>query len=112
MIILPWPPATLSGHAKGSWREKYAETRKQREFARLATLAAKLPPMPDAGIIRIRITFNPPDRRGDRQNFPNRVKAQIDGVADALGVNDSRFLPEYVFGEPVHGGRVTVEVVA
>jgi hypothetical protein len=112
MITIPWPPATLSGHAKGnSFWAKANDTKKHREFARLATLAADKIEIAEHGVIKIRITFNPPDRRGDRQNFPNRIKPALDGVADGLGVNDNRFLPEYVFGEPMAGGRVTVEVM-
>lgn len=32
-------------------------------------------------------------------------------IADALKVNDARFLPSYEFGEPVNGGCVLVEVL-
>lgn len=109
MITLPFPPASLSGHAKGHWRAKAAITAKHREWARLATLAATLPPLPDTGDIPISITFYPPNRRGDRTNFPNRIKCLIDGIADALGINDSRFVPSYHFAEPVKGpGSVVI----
>lgn len=108
MIELPWPPSSLSGHAKGNgqWK-KIADTKKCREWARLATLEAK-PTVPEAGDIHITFRFEPPNRRGDRVNYPNRLKAYIDGIADALGVNDSRFLPAYQFGDIVPGGRVLV----
>ena len=62
------------------------------------------------GDIPIRFTFEPPNRRGDRTNFPARLKPLIDGIADALGVNDSRFIPEYVFGDIYRGGRVIAEI--
>jgi hypothetical protein len=45
------------------------------------------------GDIRVSVTFYPPNKRGDRVNFPNRMKPYWDGIADALKVNDSRFLP-------------------
>lgn len=110
-IRLPWPPASLSGHAKGHWRSKAAETKKHREWARLATLEAA-PSAPEAGDIRVRIHFVPPDRRGDRTNFANRMKPYLDGIADALGVNDARFLPSYEFGDPTKPGHVLVTVEA
>lgn len=107
MIVLPFPPASLSGHAKGHWRAKAAETKKYREWARLAALAAAQT-IPATGNIRVHVRFVPPDRRGDRTNFANRLKAYFDGIADALGVNDARFLPSYEFAEPEKPGRVEV----
>lgn len=107
MIVLPFPPSSLSGHAKGHWRAKSGPTAQHREWARLATLAA-LPVIPEAGDIRINVRFVPPDRRGDRTNFANRCKPIFDGIADALRVNDSRFLPSYAFDEPEKPGRVEV----
>ena len=109
MIVLPFPPASLSGHAKGHWRDKSGPTAKHREWAYAATLAAK-PTVPASGDIRIHIRFIPPDRRGDRTNFPNRMKPYFDGIADALGVNDSRFLPSYEFAEPEKPGHVIVAI--
>lgn len=109
MIELPFPPASLSGHNTGHWRAKSAIVSKHREWARLATLAAK-PVIPETGDIRLSMTFYPPNRRGDRTNFPNRMKPAIDGIAQALGVNDSRFLPAYHFAEPVKNGRVVIVI--
>lgn len=108
-ISLPFPPASLSGHNKGHWRSKSGIVAKHREWARLATLEAK-PIVPATGDIAIAVEFTPPDRRGDRINFPNRMKPYFDGIADALGTNDSRFVPSYRFAEPVKGGRVVVEI--
>lgn len=105
--MLPFPPASLSGHAKGHWRAKAVETKKHREWARLATLEAR-PTVPAEGDIRIHIRFVPPDRRGDRTNFANRAKGLIDGIAQALGVNDARFLPSYEYAAPEKPGRVEV----
>lgn len=107
LILLPFPPASLSGHAKGHWRSKSGPTATYREWARLATLAAS-PCIPDSGDIRIHVRFIPPDRRGDRTNFPNRLKPYFDGVADALRVNDARFLPSYEFCAPEKPGRVEI----
>jgi hypothetical protein len=108
MIELPWPPASLSGHAKGHWRTRAAVTAKHRRWARDATLAAKPGGFGDRGDIGLIVTFYPPSRRGDRVNFPNRCKPYFDGIADALGVNDSRFVPRYQFAEPVKNPRVVV----
>lgn len=110
MIELPFPPASLSGHNTGHWRGKSPIVAKHRSWARSATLAA-MPAVTDSGDIRIVVTFYPPDRRGDRINFPNRMKPYFDGIADALKVNDSRFVPSYQFAEPIKGGKVVVSVL-
>lgn len=110
MIELPFPPSSLSGHAKGHWRGKASVTAKHREWAKNATLAVGARNVPETGDIKVIVAFYPPNRRGDRINFPNRMKPYFDGIADALNVNDSRFVPSYHFGEPVKGGKVIVEV--
>lgn len=110
-ITLPWPPSSLSGHANGHWRSKSTPTAKHREWARSATLAAA-PWIAAAGDIRIHVRFVPPNRRGDRTNFPNRMKPYFDGIADALKVNDARFLPSYEFAEPKAPGCIQVTLGA
>lgn len=110
-IVLPFPPSSLSGHAKGNWHGKSGVTAKHRAWAKSATLAAKAV-APADGDIRVIVTFYPPNRRGDRVNFPNRMKPYFDGIADALKVNDSRFVPSYHFAEPVKDSRVTVVLEA
>jgi hypothetical protein len=107
VITLPFPPSSLSGHAKGHWRSKSGPTAKHRGWAKAVTIAIR-PRVPATGDIRVHIRFVPPDRRGDRTNFPNRMKPYLDGIAEALGVNDARFLPSYEFCEPEKPGRVEV----
>lgn len=109
-ILLPWPPSSLSGHANGHWRPKHTVTAAHRRWAHIATLevADTLSPQPERGDIRIHVSFVPPNRRGDRTNFPNRLKPYFDGIADALALNDRRFLPSYEYAEPEHPGRVEV----
>ncbi|MGE4321945.1 MAG: hypothetical protein AB7E60_02825 [Sphingobium sp.] len=110
-ITLPFPASSLSGHAKGNqqWK-KITDTKKHREWAYHATLAAGLT-VPRDGDILVRVRFVPPDRRGDRVNFPNRMKPYFDGIAQALGVNDARFVPVYEFCAPEKPGRVEVGVM-
>jgi crossover junction endodeoxyribonuclease RusA len=113
MIELPFPPATLSGHNTGHWRAKSGIVAKHREWARNAVMAV-VPGISastlTAADIRVSVTFYPPDRRGDRTNYPNRMKPYFDGIADALCVNDRRFLPSYHFAEPCKPGKVVVVI--
>lgn len=108
-IIVPFPPSSLSGHNDRKHWEKANATREYRELARLATLEAKLT-VPPTGDIRLHIHFVPPDNRGDRTNYWNRCKPVIDGIADALKINDKRFLPSMSFAKPEKPGRLEIEV--
>lgn len=109
MILLPFPPSALSGHNNGGWMNKRKIVRQWREWARNATLEAR-PSVPADGDIIVSVLFVPPNRRGDRTNYPNRCKPIFDGIADALGVNDRRFLPRYLFAEPEAPGRIEVRL--
>lgn len=107
MITLPFPPSSLSGHNNGHWRSKAKPVSDHREWAKLATKAAALV-APDKGDITVTVRFVPPDNRGDRINFPNRMKPYFDGIAEALGVNDKRFVPFFIFAEPKAPGCVEI----
>jgi crossover junction endodeoxyribonuclease RusA len=59
------------------------------------------------------ITFCPPDRRKrDLDNCIASFKSAQDGIAAALEIDDSRWVPIYRFGDVVKGGRVVVELNA
>jgi crossover junction endodeoxyribonuclease RusA len=107
VIVLPFPSSALSGHNNGNPHAKAGIVRKHREQAKLATLAAK-PTVPEQGDITVTVRFVPPNNRGDRINYPNRCKPIFDGIADALGVNDKRFVPMFIFAQPEAPGRVEV----
>lgn len=112
-ITLPFPTAKLSGHNNGGWRTKAPDVKRARALAWATTMEHKtrfsLPG--DKADILIEMRFYPPDRRSDRVNFANRMKPYIDGVAEALGVNDQRFLPDYRFHDPdKENPRVEIDV--
>ncbi len=96
---LPFPPSSLSGHNEHHWRFKAAVIKKHRRDACIVAKAAR-PVVPETGDIAIAVHFHPPHNRGDRVNYPNRMKPYFDGIADALGVNDARFIPSYFFYAP------------
>ena len=117
MIVVDFPPSDLSAHAKGnSYYRKAALTKVWRAKAVAAARKVELPKFADGkaytpeGDIPITITFYPPDYRGDRVNFPARCKAIVDGVAEALGVNDARFVPRFEFRDPEKPGRVEITI--
>lgn len=118
VIELPFPPSALSGHHNEHWRKLQPVKKKHREWALHATLAIRdnilsldrLAWIGGVEDIPVCVTFYPPDRRGDRTNYPNRMKPYFDGIADALNVNDRRFLPTYHFAEPCKPGKVVVVI--
>jgi hypothetical protein len=116
VIVMPFPPSALSGHDE---RHSFAHTKlvKQwRGWAKIAALDAPKPvfgegkPYTAEGDIHITVRFYPPNKRSDRLNFPNRCKPLFDGLAEAWGVNDARFVPHYEFHAPEAPGRVEFDL--
>jgi crossover junction endodeoxyribonuclease RusA len=110
-VSLPWPERILSPNARAHWRPKAKATEAARHLAYIYTrdfVGHTKPCWPAAAI---RMVFCPPDRRRrDLDNFISSTKAHRDGIADALGTDDSKFTVSYAFGEPVKGGAVRVEI--
>ena len=108
MIVLPWPSPFLSPNARCHWRAKSPVTKNARSAAWAITKASRASVAHD-GPIALLVTFRAPDKRHrDRDNVIATCKAYMDGIADALGVNDRRFEPTYKWGEPIKGGAVEV----
>lgn len=113
MIELPFPTKILwpNGRTR-SFMAKHRMLKKHREWARLATLADKTRPAIGEGRVQLTITVYPKTRNRIDADAPiSACKAYIDGIADALGIDDSRFnLPRLQFGEPVKGGKIVIAV--
>lgn len=91
-LQLPWPPKQLSPNARIHWatRARHAKGYKTACYA-ITKSAGPLPPYP-TGKIALRLDFYPPTRhKRDLDNLLAAMKSGIDGVACALGVDDSRF---------------------
>jgi crossover junction endodeoxyribonuclease RusA len=100
-IHLPWPDSALSPNARCHWSKKAAWARKHRQWAYVAALAAGGPALVHDGVMLLRVTAYPKDRRRrDADNLLAALKSTFDGIADALKVDDSRFRPRLDFGEP------------
>ena len=100
IITLPWPSSKLTPHAKGHWRPKADATKFARSLARIAALEApRVSVIPDAVIF---VEYWPKAFRGDVHNMHGRMKAYIDGIADAMGCDDKGFRVDF---PPVWAGR-------
>ena len=110
-VVLPWPDRMLSPNARTHWSVKSRATRNARTEAWLVVGGSVRRPGWDRA--HVSMTFCPPDkRRRDLDNCISSTKAARDGIADALGIDDSKFETTYRMGEPVKGGAVLVTVRA
>lgn len=114
-IDLPFPDARLNpNRSKGvHWAATSALRKKARADAYLLTLAAMGGRKWRDHGAALTITFIQPDRRQrDRDNLLASSKPALDGVADALGVNDAHFDPVTIRRE--YGskpGSVRIEIM-
>src|SRR3546814_1640712 len=106
---LTWPDRASHPNSRGHWSKRAKANKAMRKAAYYLTLGAKIN-APENGDIRVVLTFYTPDRRQrDRDNLLSNCKAYLDGTSDALGVNDSRFVPSIrMVDEP--GGYVVAEL--
>lgn len=111
-LTLPWPARELHPNARLHWAAKAKHTKKARSYAAWAAEAAgvgKLRP----GHLNVSIQFMAPDnRRRDTDGMISSVKAYLDGIADATGVDDSNFNLTIKRADPIKGGLVRVQIEA
>lgn len=112
-LVLPWPSKNLSPNARVHWSRKAAAAKDARAMARLLAMSARWgeAALPE-GRLHLWITFHPPTRRlPDDDNMLARFKPSRDGIADALGIDDKRFVSHpYVSDKPRRGGQVVVRL--
>lgn len=108
-IVLPWPPSELSPNKRQHW----AVTAKAKKYYRtLCATEARFQGLDRMAVnaVHLKLTFYPPTRhRFDLDNLLARMKSGLDGVADVIGVDDSRWTLEISKSDQV-GGYVQVEI--
>ena len=106
-VLLGWPPKVLSPNARTHWA---ARSRAAKAYRYSCFMAAKLAGLvAPAGRILLQLEFLPPTaRRRDDDNLLASFKAGRDGLADALGIDDSLFVSQVQIGEVHPGGAVRV----
>lgn len=108
LIELPWPPRELSPNARIHHMAKAKVTKAYREQAYWLTVQSGAQ-FPAASGAILSIAFHPPDkRRRDLDGMFSSIKSGLDGIADALGVNDHRFEFQLKRAEPIKGGKIVV----
>jgi crossover junction endodeoxyribonuclease RusA len=109
-LVLPWPSSDLSPNSRLHFYAKSKAVKAYRDGAFWLTRSREIAINP-VGEILIQIMFHPPDRRHrDLDNMLASFKAGLDGIADALSVNDNSFALLIRRGEPRTGGEVVVQL--
>ena len=111
-LIMPWPVMReLSPNWRGHWSGKARAKKKLRAAWAACALeqGARRLLVP---ALSVRLEFVPPDRRArDLDNLLASCKAGLDGLADVLGVDDSKWSIAICKADG-QGGFVRVEVTA
>ena len=92
-LKLPWPPKILSPNSRSHWATKAKAAKKYRADCFFLTKKSGLTVSDADGKINLFIDFHPKTKhKRDIDNCLSSIKNGLDGVADALGVNDNRFI--------------------
>lgn len=113
-VELPWPSPTLSPNARPHWALLAKTKKAYRARCWVLGLQAGLGHVADLkaapAAVLVHLDFYPPDRRArDWDNLVASMKSGLDGLADAMGVDDSRWRLSFeLCDETATGGRVVV----
>lgn len=112
-VTLPWPPKELSPNARVHWSVLARMKKKYRTACWVLARNAGMSSVTLLGADRaeVHLAFYPPDRRNrDDDNMLASMKAGLDGLADALKVDDSAFKVTFDVSDDI-GGMVKVSVI-
>lgn len=109
-VDLPWPSRVLHPNARVHWGKRAKAAKAARLAAAWAAKAAKLGPI-EADLLKVTAVFSPPDDRPrDDDGMLSNIKSYLDGIADVIGIDDSRFRT-FIRREPKRpGGNVRIEI--
>lgn len=108
-IVLPWPPSSLSPNTRQHW-SKLAKAKKLYRHECWAQAKAQGVVKSDTDRLHLSIVFVPPSRRAfDLDNCLARLKSGLDGLADALVVDDKHWSLS-IAKSPEIGGMVKIKI--
>ncbi len=108
-IRLPWPDKDLSPNARVHWSRLSKKKAEAKTTAWAICREAGLDKM--EGRVHLTIAFCQPDnRRRDMDNLIASMKASIDGISRAIGVDDRHFGYTFAWGKNIPGGAVKVAI--
>jgi Holliday junction resolvase RusA-like endonuclease len=95
VVVVEFPTRELGQNHRGSWRTTFAAKRDARFQAKIEAqnvLSRSTFRFSTSSTFRVQCAIYAPNRRTDVMNNFCALKNAIDGIADALCVNDSRFV--------------------
>lgn len=112
-IKLPWPPSALNPNSRLHWAALAKHKARYRLACQLATESQRVAwdGLVADGPLRLALWFFRPTRRSyDRDNLLARMKSGIDGMCDALKINDKRFSVVIIRVSDLVENHVMVEI--
>ena len=114
-IDLPWPPRTLHPNSRTHWARKAKDAKQCRltAFAQTKLAGVRKGDFDLPSSLKVTCVFAPPDhRRRDLDGMLSSAKNFLDGISDAIGVDDSKFEIAIRREPPIKGGAVRIELEA
>lgn len=110
-IFLPWPAKALSPNGRYHWSKIARAKKAAKRTAHCLVLEAGIGKINATSVI-VKLSFYPPSKRHyDADNLIASHKAALDGISDAIGVDDSKFIISATPHGPVQKlGMVKVEL--
>lgn len=109
-VELPFPPRALSPNVRCHWRVKARVGKDYKRdvfwLCRSASLSIET-----CEKIDVWLDFYPPDKRHyDADNLVSRLKSGLDGIAEALKINDRKFILHPVLHDEPEN-KVVVKII-
>ncbi|MDT0507520.1 hypothetical protein [Novosphingobium sp. MMS21-SN21R] len=94
-IVLPYPDRLLWPNGRGHYHAKGRQVTKHRGWAMAATweqTRGNKPTTPESRVkVKLTVSAKPRGPLPDKDNCSAAAKSYLDGIADALGINDRLF---------------------
>ena len=112
LLEIPGPDRRLSPNAREHWTVTSKAKKLYRSRCKAIGESVGLGYLRGSeNAVCVDLTFFPPDKRArDVDNMLAAMKAGLDGLADAMGVDDSKWKISMQVSDPVKGGIVLVQV--
>jgi crossover junction endodeoxyribonuclease RusA len=108
-VKMPWPQKELSPNWRGHWT-KLGKTKAAYRQACYVTAKSDGVTKTAAKAAHLTITFYPPDKRGrDLDNMLASIKSGLDGLADAMGMDDRHWTLTLAVADSI-GGYVHISI--